>query len=475
MTTRPLRLLALTSTLALGAAACAAAAPPAADAQPASASAAVAAPEVASVPAPPPPPAASAAAAAPAEIAAPSAPRAKGFGRMGGARASAADAPAKAEAAVAEPAHQQGVRAGEWDDNANYREFQRWIASSRSLGAHAVDVSSRQFIVVRDADGKAVPRCGVLVKDRAEHAVALTTTASGRALLFPRAEGLVGDELTATPQCAGAAVPVRFSAAHADGIVDLKLATRRSAPRREVELGFVLDTTGSMAEEISAVKATIQKVAATLGADGATVKVGLVEYKDRSDEFVTRVYPMTSDLAKFSRDVDHLSAGGGGDYPESVNEGLHVALSGLDWGGSSAVKMAVLVGDAPPHLDYPGDYDYARDMKDASHRGIQVLTVAASGMDALGQMVWRQIAQYTDSTNLFLLRGAAGPQSMGAGDPLSSCGGAQTSFRSGNLDALVVERVRRELKNVDRDPMRIPGVGQDENAKPCGKRVQVAG
>ena len=43
--------------------------------------------------------------------------------------------------------------------------------------------------------------------------------------------------------------------------------------------------------------------------------------------------------------------------------------------------------------------------------------MAASGMNDLGQMVWRQIAQYTDSTNLFLLRGAAGSQSTGAGDP----------------------------------------------------------
>jgi hypothetical protein len=258
-------------------------------------------------------------------------------------------------------------------------------------------------------------------------------------------------------------------------VVDLALGAHRATPNREVDLGFVLDTTGSMAEEIAAVKATIQKVASTLGAEGVNVKVGLVEYKDRGDEFVTRVFPMTTDTVSFARQVDKLSASGGGDYPESVNEGLHVALNRLDWGDQSVVKMAVLVGDAPPHLDYSQDFDYAVDMKDAAHRGIQVFTIAASGMDELGQVVWRQIAQYTDATNLFVLRGGAGPQSTGGGDPRSSCGGTQTAYRSGNLDALIVQRVRRELKAVDADPMRIPGRGTDENAKPCDKRIMVAG
>src|SRR5262249_50065000 len=160
------------------------------------------------------------------------------------------------------------------------------------------------------------------------------------------------------------------------------------------------------------------------------------------DPFVTRVYPMTSDLAAFSREVEGLSASGGGDYPESVNEGLHVGLNRLDWGGKATVKVAFLIGDAPPHLDYSNDFDYAVEMKDAAHRGIQVFTVAASGMDVLGQIVFRQIAQYTDATNLFVLRGGAGPESTGGGDPLSSCGGTQANFRSGNLDALIVERVR---------------------------------
>src|SRR5262245_16433298 len=41
----------------------------------------------------------------------------------------------------------------------------------------------------------------------------------------------------------------------------------------------------------------------------------------RTDPFVTKVYPMTTDLPRFSSQVASVQASGGGDTPESVNEG----------------------------------------------------------------------------------------------------------------------------------------------------------
>jgi von Willebrand factor type A domain len=376
--------------------------------------------------------------------------------------------------AIAEPVA-SAVKAGEWDDNANYREFQKWIASEQGHPFHRADTADRQFLVVRDADGKAIPRCPVVVSDEQGHRVTLTTTASGRALLFPHAEGLSGRDLSASASCQNGSASTRFSLAQSDGVIDLKLAVKRVLPpTRDVDLAFILDTTGSMSEEITAVKATIQKVASALASSNVRLRIGLVEYKDRTDAFVTRVYPMTSDAAKFSRTVAGISANGGGDTPESMNEGLHVGLTGLEWSGNAVARMAFLIADAPPHLDYANDSDYAADMRDAAHKGIQVFTVAASGMDTLGQVVFRQIAQYTGATNLFVLRGGAGAASTGAGDPKSSCGGTQTSYSSGNLDALIVSKVTRELKGLDRDPLKIAGLRIDENAKPCSDRLMIA-
>src|SRR6202041_916577 len=143
----------------------------------------------------------------------------------------------------------------------------------------------------------------------------------------------------------------------------------------------------------------------------------------------------------------------------------------LGWQDGSVGHFAFLVGDAPPHLDYQQDFSYAADMKTAAHRGIQIFTIAASGMDGLGQVVWRQIAQYTNASNLFVLRGGAGPQSVGGGDPRSSCGGTQKNYSSGNLDGLILSKINAELGAIEADPLRIAGLGEDENTKPCDQRV----
>jgi hypothetical protein len=372
------------------------------------------------------------------------------------------------------------IAAGEWDDNANYREFMRYLANEEALPLHRVDLTDRRFLVVRDVAGKPVPRCRVTVVDERQHQTTLTTTASGRAILFPHAEGLAGRPgggLTASASCmgTGAVASRSFALDDQDGAVDLRIPVGRElAPSRSVDVAFILDTTGSMGEEIDAVRSTIGKVARELGRQNYQVRLGLVEYKDRGDVFVTKVHPFSSSSDAFLADVAKVTASGGGDLPESVNEGLHVGLSGLEWSRDSVGRFAFLIGDAPPHLDYANDADYAVEMKRAAHEGIQIFTVAASGMDAVGQAVFRQVASYTGATNLFVLRGGAGPQSTGAGDPKSSCGGTQTSYSSGNLDALILGKIRSELRGLDGDAMRIAGLYQDEDAKPCSQRVALA-
>ncbi|HEY3593866.1 MAG TPA: vWA domain-containing protein, partial [Polyangiaceae bacterium] len=367
------------------------------------------------------------------------------------------------------------VKAGEWDDNANYLEFQRWLQTESGVSFHGLDLRDRRFLVVRDDHGRAVPACPIVVTDQASHIVRLTTTSSGRAILFPHAAGLVGGDLSAVANCGSGSASARFPLAQDDGVVDLDLATSRTLPAATtVDLAFILDTTGSMSEEIAAVKGTIQKVAIGLAGQNAKIRVGMIEYRDRGDDFVTRAHPMTTDIGHFAEEVAHVAASGGGDMPESVNAGLHAAMTDLAWQNDSMVKLAFLIGDAPPHLDYAQDFDYAVEMRRAAERGIQVYTIAASGMDDLGQVVFRQIAQYTGATNMFVLRGGAGPQSTGAGDPKSSCGGTQTRYASGNLDALILSKVNGALDAINGDPLKIAGLRGDENAKPCSERVLIA-
>lgn len=427
--------------------------------------------------APPPPPPAAALRAPVASRPAPS--RAIEMARGAGAASEHADAVADGAAmarvagSAAEPVVAASVRAGEWDDNANYRDYVRWLQQA-PRGIARLDISDRQFLVVEDAAGKPVPNCKIAITS-GQRTVSLVSTASGRALLFPHAVGLGGGALEASATCGQAMAQATIRTDRVDGVTELRLATERVLPaRRTVDLAFVLDTTGSMAEEIDAVKSTIRAVTAKLGSDQTAVRIGLVEYKDRGDREVTHAYPFSSDLAAFSRSVARLTAGGGGDYPEDMQAGLSAALDQLEWRPDATARMLVVIADAPPHLDYRDERDYADAARRAAARGIKLYTVAASGMNVTGQIVMRQMAQFTGASNLFVLRGGAGPQSAGGGDPQSSCGGTQGQYASGNLDQLILAKVQRELAALDGDPLRIAGRDRDENAKPCDQRIVIA-
>ena len=366
-----------------------------------------------------------------------------------------------------------GVRAGEWDDNANYRDYIGWLKGA-GRGVARLDVSARQFVAVTDRDGKAMPNCRIELRGQGG-AASLVTMASGRAMVFPGALG-IGADLTATASCGGAApVSARLDTRTVDGMAQLKLDLSRQLPaRRTVDLAFVLDTTGSMAEEIEAVKSTIRAVADQLGTAQTDVRIGLVEYKDRTDCLLTRTFPFSSDLRAFSGQVAALSASGGGDTPEDMHAGLAAALDKLQWRSDAVARMVVVIADAPPHLDYKNQRDYADAAKRAAARGIKLYSVSASGMDDTGQVVMRQMAQLTGGSNLFVLRGGAGPQSVGGGDPKSACGGTHEDYSSGKLDQLITRKVKIELASLDADPLKIPGRGQDENAKPCSQRLVLA-
>jgi Mg-chelatase subunit ChlD len=365
------------------------------------------------------------------------------------------------------------VKAGEWDDNANYRDFTKYIGQQGSLGIRSIDVSSRRFLVVEDAQGQGVPSCKITVRDSAQGSFALTTAASGRAILFPRAAKLSGAKLVASTSCLGKSVSQSFDLTEPDGEVTLKLAeSRKLGEKATIEVVFVLDSTGSMSEEIQGVKDTLQAVVGKLDRR-AKMRVGLVEYKDKGDELVTRTYPMTTDLASLSAKIAGIEASGGGDIPENVNAGLAVAISQMQWSEAADARVAFLIADAPPHLDYDDVPSYDKTALEASKKGIKLFTVSASGMDDLGQAVFRQVAQVTGGTNMFVLRGGAGPQSTGGGDPKAACGGTHQNFSSGALDDLIVNKIRLELASLKASPHRIPGLFQDEDAKPCAERVQL--
>lgn len=173
-------------------------------------------------------------------------------------------------------------------------------------------------------------------------------------------------------------------------------ARGQEAPRLDV--AFLLDATGSMGDEIDAVKERIRDMIAEIavGDPAPDVRFGIVAYRDRGDEYVTKMYPLTRDIDHVVADLDQIQASGGGDYPESLNEALHTVLHDLNWDpGAQVGRLVFLIADAPPHLDYPDDFDYVEEYQMAAERGVTVHAVGASGLDESGERIFREIAAGT--------------------------------------------------------------------------------
>ncbi len=172
---------------------------------------------------------------------------------------------------------------------------------------------------------------------------------------------------------------------------------KRAAPQREpahIEVAFVLDTTGSMSGLIEGAKRKIWSIANQLvSAQQATdVRFALIGYRDRGDTYVTSVYDLTTDLDAVYARLMQFQADGGGDGPESVNQALHEAVTQLDWSKSKDVyRVVFLVGDAPPHLDYQDDIQYARTVRLARQRDITINAIQCGSWDETAQ-IWREIA-----------------------------------------------------------------------------------
>jgi hypothetical protein len=119
-----------------------------------------------------------------------------------------------------------------------------------------------------------------------------------------------------------------------------------------VDLCFVVDTTGSMGPFVEAAKQHLLETLRRLrGESGIDLRVGLVEYRDHPPEdrsYVTRDHPLTGNLETMEKVIGGLKPDGGGDAPEAVYDGVHLACSGLEW-RSHSCRFALLVGDAPPH------------------------------------------------------------------------------------------------------------------------------
>lgn len=344
------------------------------------------------------------------------------------------------------PSADVGLRAGWVDDNERWDDYLLYRQQFDTLGltVSPIVVEGRQVITVRDGDGRPVLGAKVEVLDAADDVVAtLRTYADGRTLFHAPTE--VDPDSQSRPSYhlrVSRGDVVATAALDADATEHEVTLDASTTGDVEVDVMFLIDTTGSMGDEIARLQANITSVAEQLdGLEGdPDVRFGMTVYRDRGDTFVTRTFDFTGAVDEFASALDEVTADGGGDVPEDMNAGLHDALTKPAWRGDDTVKLLFLVADAPPHLDYDGP-DYADDVRAAAEQGVKIVPIASSGLDPQGEYVFRQLAQVTMGTFVFLTYGADG---VSPGDDTPH---QVDDYSVLALDELVVRFVAEELGN----------------------------
>jgi hypothetical protein len=164
--------------------------------------------------------------------------------------------------------------------------------------------------------------------------------------------------------------------------------------RPKLEVVFVIDTTGSMGDWIGVCKTKFWALCyAFLNTRPAPdLKVGLVDYRDKGDLWVTKVYDLRDDLDAIFADLQTFRADGGGDTPEHVNQALYDAVHKIKWSTDrNTLRLIYLIGDAPAHMDYADDVKYPVTCKEAQKRGIIINTIHC-GNDNDCAKHWKDIA-----------------------------------------------------------------------------------
>jgi hypothetical protein len=172
--------------------------------------------------------------------------------------------------------------------------------------------------------------------------------------------------------------------------------------RETLDVALVIDTTGSMGDEIRYLQAEFSALSSSIESKypNAKQRWSLVVYRDQGDEYVTRWFDFRDNAEDFRDKLSMQVAAGGGDFPESPDAAL-AAMAQLAWrDDDKTARLAFWVADAPHHNDKATAMLDA--IRGAKAIGVHVYPVASSGVDELTELTMRSTAQLTGGRYVFL-------------------------------------------------------------------------
>lgn len=331
------------------------------------------------------------------------------------------------------------ITAGEWNE---LRNWSFWLdvlqrPAWKPLPAQwQLYPTGRYTLTLTNAAGQPLAGARVTVgaSPAATGVTAAVTDRLGRAELFPT---------LFQPAAAEAALPVQVSYRGQRFTPAPLTATEHQASRMvaaspvvaaPIEVMFVVDATGSMGDEINYLKTELGDVIRRAEAQvpAADLRLASVFYRDKGDDYLTRVQPFTQDANQLLKFVRAQEAGGGGDFPEAVDEALRVALQ-QQWSAEARCRLLFLVLDAPPH---EAALTRIQELtREAARQGIRLIPVTASGIDTSTEFLMRTLALSTNGTYVFITNHSG----IGNDHLEASVGPYQVEFLNNLLVRLITE------------------------------------
>ena len=163
--------------------------------------------------------------------------------------------------------------------------------------------------------------------------------------------------------------------------------TNLTTPNKAVDVAFVIDSTGSMKNNVDAVRSQVKTIVNETKKQTPSYRFSLVDYKDHpnfhSDSYLARTdVDFTSDMSKIENGLGDLSYEGGNLFNTnaSVYSGVMQAVN-MKW-RNGVKKIVVVIGDAPPRDPEPGTGYTAASVAKAAY---EVDPVSVYGIDT-GQL-----------------------------------------------------------------------------------------
>lgn len=307
-----------------------------------------------------------------------------------------------------DPLVQPGVgllTAGLWNDNDNWGFFTNLVNTKKITlpSEYGVVPNNRTAVSITDKSGAALMNANVrLLDESGEVLYKAMSDHKGMAYLFaPDGKKPAAVEI----ECAGKTQkqdlnfknPDQQSEIHTENNTVEVVFDGEGTKRPKMDIMFVVDTTGSMGDELMFLQTEFTAIAEEVGTDNTRFSINF--YRDDGDAYTTKRYPFSSDVKQIQQKLNSESASGGGDLPEAVAEILDETIHDGGWSEDS-VKLMFLIFDAPPH---EGKQEMiSKAINTAAENGIRIIPVVSSNSDRNTELFGRCIAIATGGTYVFL-------------------------------------------------------------------------